>query len=431
MFQPLAGVRVIDLTVVWAGPMATMLLSDLGADVIKVENIHVWQTLARGALAHPPKLPPNPAMPGTYPKDDPGERPWNTAANSMNTLRNKRSVTIDLRVAEGRLAFERLVQTSDVVYENNVTETMERLGITYDYLRSLRPDIIFVRAPAFASTGPYRNRRAFGVHLEGVTGHSLLRSYRDLDPSTNTQIYGGDFFAGTHGAFAVIAAILYRRRTGMGQLIELPQVEAAAGMLVQYMMDYSLNRRLHESAGNRDFHGDSPSGVYPCRGEDRWIAITICDDDRWRSLCEALNAQGLGADVRFGSADGRRAREDEIDAALAELTRDWDSLELTRALQSRGIAAGPVMDARDAFEDEHLRARGMFQRRYQEDTGEIDWVGPYIHTAEGALSIRRAPVLFAQDNESVYQELLGYSSAEYDGLVAAGHVGDRFDDDLP
>src|SRR6266567_3267861 len=285
-FQPLTGVRVVDLTVVWAGPMATMLLSDLGAQVIKVENIHVWQTLARGALAHPPKLPPNPAMPGSYPHDDPGERPWNTAANSMNTLRNKLSVTIDLRVPEGRQAFEQLVRGADVVYENNVTETMDKLGITYEYLCSLRPDIVYVRAPAFASTGPYRNRRAFGVHLEGVTGHSLLRSYRDLDPSTNTQIYAGDFFSGTHGAFAVIAALLYRRRTGKGQLVELPQVEAAAGMLAQYMMDYALNGRMHESIGNRDFHGAAPCGVYPCRGEDRWVAITVCDDDQWRSLCE-------------------------------------------------------------------------------------------------------------------------------------------------
>src|SRR5579875_2251522 len=142
MFQPLQGVRVIDLNVVWAGPYATMLLADLGAEVVKVENIHVWQTLARGGVAHPPKLPPSPDAPGMYPNDDPGERPWNKAANCMNVLRNKRSVTMDLRVPEGRRAFDELVRVSDVVYENNVSETMEKLGITYESLRALRPDII-------------------------------------------------------------------------------------------------------------------------------------------------------------------------------------------------------------------------------------------------------------------------------------------------
>jgi crotonobetainyl-CoA:carnitine CoA-transferase CaiB-like acyl-CoA transferase len=430
-FQPFAGVRVLDLTVVWAGPMATMLLSDLGAEVIKVENIHVWQTLARGALAHPPKLPPNPAMPGSYPNDDPGERPWNTAANSMNTLRNKLSVTIDLRVPEGRRTFEELVCSSDVVYENNVTETMDKLGITYAYLQSLRPDIIFVRAPAFASTGPYRNRRAFGVHLEGVTGHSLLRTYRDLDPSTNTQIYAGDFFAGTHGAFVTIAALIYRRRTGRGQLIELPQVEAAAGMLAQFMMDYALNGRLHETLGNRDYHGAAPCGVYPCSGDDRWIAITVCDDEQWRNLCDVLGAPELATDPRFASASGRHAYQDDVDALLPALTRGREARGLAAELQALGIAAGPVMDARDAFEDQHLRERGMLQRRYQEDTGEVDWIGPYIHTSAGALPVRRAPALLGQDNEYVYRDLLGYSGAEYGRLIADGHIGDRFDDSLP
>jgi len=431
VFQPLRGVRVLDLTVVWAGPMATMLLADLGAEVIKIENIHVWQTLTRGALAHPPSLPAGPDTPGTYPGDEPGERPWNRAANSMNMLRNKRSVTIDLRVPEGRRSFDELVRTADVVYENNVTETLEKLGITYDALRALRPDIIYVRAPAFASTGAYRNRRAFGVHLEGVTGHSLLRQYRDLDPSSNTQIYAGDFFAGTHGAFAAMAALIYRRRTGKGQLIELPQVEAATGMLAQYAMDYALNGRLHASIGNRDFHGAAPCGVYPCRGADRWLALTVCTDAQWLALCEALRAADLAGDQRFAKSEGRREQQDELDAALASRTPAYDAWELTRELQARGVAAGPVMDARDAFLDEHLHARGMFQRLFQADTGEVDWIGPYIHTEEGALSIRTAPSRFAEDNGYVYRELLGCSDSEFAALTAAGHIGDRFDDSLP
>jgi crotonobetainyl-CoA:carnitine CoA-transferase CaiB-like acyl-CoA transferase len=431
MFQPLQGVRVIDLNVVWAGPYATMLLADLGAEVVKVENIHVWQTLARGGVAHPPKLPPSPDAPGMYPNDDPGERPWNKAANCMNVLRNKRSVTMDIRVPEGRKAFAELVQVSDVVYENNVTETMEKLGITYGYLRSLRPDIIYLRAPAFASTGPYRNRRAFGVHLEGVTGHTLLRTYPDLDPSTNTTIYAGDFFAGCHGAFAVMAALAYRRRTGKGQLIELPQVETAAGMLAQFMMDYALNRRLHQSIGNRDIHGAAPCGVYPCTGEDRWLALTVCDDAQWQALCEVLGAEALAADARFATAEGRRAHEDPLDAALPAFTREHDVWELARALQARGVAAGPVLNNADAFEDEHLRVRSMFQRCYQEDTGEVDWIGSYIHTDDGPLPIRIPPVRFAEDNVSIYKDLLGYSDAVYDELLAQRHIGDKPDDELP
>jgi crotonobetainyl-CoA:carnitine CoA-transferase CaiB-like acyl-CoA transferase len=430
VFQPLRGVRVLDLTVVWAGPMATMLLADLGAEVIKIENIHVWQTLARGALAHPPRLPINPDTPATYPNDEPGDRPWNRAANSMNTLRNKRSVTIDLRVPEGRRSFDELVRTADVVYENNVTETMEKLGITYAALSAVRPDVIYVRAPAFGSTGAYRNRRAFGVHLEGVTGHSLLRQYRDLDPSTNTQIYAGDFFAGTHGAFATMAALVYRRRTGKGQLVELPQVEAATGLLAQYVMDYALNGRLHQSIGNRDLHGAAPCGVYPCRGDDRWIAITVCGEAQWLALCDVLSANELLNDPRYATSERRTANQDALDATLSNLTPACDAWELTRALQARGVAAGPVMDAHDACLDEHLRARGMFQRRYQEDTGEVDWIGPYIHTDAGALPIRSAPVRLAQDNEYVYEDLLGYSTSAVEALRAAGHIGDRFDDSL-
>ena len=431
MFQPLAGVRVIDLNVVWAGPYATMLLGDLGAEVVKVENIHVWQTLARGGVAHPPKLPPNPDMPGMYPNDDPGERSWNRSANCVNVLRNKRSVTMDLRVPEGRAAFEALVRRSDVVYENNVTETMDKLGITYDYLRSLKPDIIYVRAPAYANSGPYANYRGFGVHLEGVSGHSLLRSYRDLGPETNTTIYAGDFFAGTHGAFATTAALRHRRRTGEGQLVEIGQVETATGMLAQFVMDYSLNHRLHKSIGNRDLHGAAPCGVYPCLGPDRWLALTVQDDAGWVHLCGVLGRPELADDPCFATADARRAHEDDLDALLPTLTREHDVWELTSALQAGGVAAGPVLSAGDAFHDPHLRERGMLPRAYQEDLGEQDYIGSYIHTNEGPLPITRAAVRFAEDNEYVYKEILGYSDEEYAALWAAGHIGDKFDDSLP
>ncbi len=433
MNLPLAGVRVVDLTVVWAGPYGTMLLGDLGAEVIKVENVHVFQPMTRGIIARPPKamMGAGPPWATGYPDDEPGDRPWNRSPTFVNIYRNKQSVTMDIRIHEGREPFEDLIRTADIVYENNVTETMEKLGITYDYLRSLRPDIIFVRVPAFGSTGAYANFRALGVHLEGVSGHSLLRAYADLDPSANNQIFAGDYFAATHGAFAAIAALHYRNRTGHGQLIEIPQVEVATGMLSQFMMDYALNGRMHEAIGNRDFHGAAPAGVYPCAGADRWLALTVCDDAGWRALADVVGNPAWAGDGRFTTAEGRRAHHDELDRLIADATRDRDARELTRALQDRGVAAGPVMDARDAYEDAHLRDRGLFQRLYQQDCGERDWVGPYLRTASGPLPIRRPPVALGEDNAHVYKQLLGFSDASFDALVTAGHIGDRFDENIP
>ena len=197
------------------------------------------------------------------------------------------------------------------------------------------------------------------------------------------------------------------------------------------MMDYALNGRSGEALGNRDYHGAAPQGVYPCRGEDRWLALTVCSDEDWRALGDVLGSPGWASDPRFATVEGRHTHHDEIDGLIAEQTRGWDAWELARALQERAVAAGPVMDARDALEDEHLRARGMFQRMLQVDCGERDWVGPFLRTAEGPLPVRRPPVAMGEDNEHVYKDLLGYPDAAYDALVAAGHVGDRFDDTIP
>ncbi|MBI2761223.1 MAG: CoA transferase [Chloroflexi bacterium] len=433
MNLPLSGVRVVDLTVVWAGPFGTMLLADLGADVIKVENIHVWQPMTRGIMARPPKIMmgSGPAWGTGYPDDEPGDRPWNRSPTFVNVYRNKRSVTMDLRVPEGRRPFEDLIRTADVVYENNVTETMEKLGITYDYLRSLKPDIIFVRAPAFGSTGAYRDYRALGVHLEGVSGHSLLRKYPDLEADSNSQIFSGDYFAGTHGAFAAIAALHHRNRTGEGQLIEIPQVEVATGMLSQFMMEFALNGRNGDAIGNRDLDGARPSGAYPCQGEDRWLALTVCDDAGWAALRDVLGDPSWAGDERFATLEGRTTHADEIDRLIADETRSRDVWELTRALQARGVAAGPIMDARDAYQDEHLRARGMYHRLTQIDCGERDWVGPFIRDEDGPVPVHRPPVAMGEDNEHIYKTILGYSDQDYDALIAAGHIGDRFDDSIP
>ncbi|MCK9521364.1 MAG: CoA transferase, partial [Dehalococcoidia bacterium] len=350
MKKPLEGIRVIDLCVVWAGPFATMLLGDLGAEIIKPENPFVFQPMTRGAMARPPEplLRMAIAWAGGVPNNTPGERPWNHNPTFVSLYRNKKSFTVDLRRPEGMDILRRLVEKADVVYENNATGTMEGLGITYDWLKGIKEDIIFVRVPAYGSTGPYSQARALGVHLEAVMGHTLLRGYDDADPSSNTAIYSGDYLAGAQGAFAVMAALWHREKTGRGQLIEIAQAENASAMFTQAIMDYTLNRRVEGAIGNRDIHGRFPCGVYPTKSPgtaedqgDHWISIHVESDEQWQAFVKAIGSPAWGQDARFATNAGREEHFREIDQHIAEYTKEQDDYELMHRLQAAGVAAAP------------------------------------------------------------------------------------------
>lgn len=429
---PLEGIRVIDLTVVWAGPFATQILADLGAEVIKLENVSVWQTYTRGIRARPTKEALAGQLPyfGGYPDGEPGSRPWNRSPTFMHLFRNKKSVTVDLRAEWGMEFLERLVSCSDVVYENNVPETLDKLGITYDWLKSVNPAIIFVRVPAYGLSGPYRDYRALGVHIEGVTSHTRSRGYMDMDPSSNTDIFASDYLSGTHGAFATMAALLHRNKTGQGQIVEIPQAESALPMLAYQIMDYNLNDRSQAPLGNRSILGHAPSGVYPCRGDDRWIAITVADDDRWVAFCNVLERPEWASESHYATVERRRARHDEIDEMISQVTRSLEVSELTTRLQKAGVAAGPVMDARDGFDDPHLRARGFFHRVHQEDIGDHDWPGFLYQLSTSPLTYRSPPVSLGEHNEYAYKELLGYSDEEYRQLQMEKKIGTEFDPEI-
>lgn len=282
---PLEGIRVLDMTVVWAGPYCTSFLADLGAEVIRVESLATFAPLTRGVRAHPTReqLQNLALFMGGYPDRQPGDRPWNRCPVFNAHARNK-SMTVDLSRPSGMEIVKDLVRSTDIFVENNVVDRIDRLGINYDMLKELKEDIIMLRMPAFGTTGPYRDFRALGVHIEGVIGHSLLRGYADMDPSANTPVYMADAAGGTHGAFAVLADLHHRRRTGKGQYIELGQAEAAVPMVGQSFMDYTMNGRSSTTMGNR--HPTAVQGCYRCagngRGDDRWVCITIHNDEEWR-----------------------------------------------------------------------------------------------------------------------------------------------------
>ncbi|MFN0148369.1 MAG: CaiB/BaiF CoA transferase family protein [Dehalococcoidia bacterium] len=438
--KPLEGVRVLDLCVVWAGPFATMLMGDLGAEVIKVENTHVFQPMTRGAIARPPQfiLDAAVAWGGGYPGNVPGDRPWNYNPTFVSLYRNKKSVTIDIRTPEGKEIFGRLVAISDVVYENNATGTMEKLGITFEWLKSIKPDIIMLRVPAYGSTGPYYNARALGVHLEAVMGHSLLRGYDDADPSSNTAIYSGDYMAGAQGAFAVMTALWHRKKTGHGQLIEIGQAENASAMFTQAIMDYTLNRRVQETIGNRDIHGRFPCGVYPSKSpgtaetqDDHWIAIHVEDDTQWLAFGNALGAPAWTADPRFATNAGRAEHSREIDRQIAAWTVERGDYEAMHLLQTNGIAAAPVLEASRMFDDPHLRARG-FPRKQQLENGQAyEFVGPIWNFTGTPVEFAQPPVALGEHNEYVYKTLLGFSDADYEAIRARGDLGMDYDPSIP
>ena len=428
---PLEGVRVLDMTVVWAGPYCTTLLADLGAEVIRVESIQVFGPPTRGSSARPTQfvienLPP---FIGGMPNREGGARPWNRYPLFNAHARNKLSMTVDLLRPEGKQIFNRMVAISDILVENNPTETMQKLGISYDELKQINPAFIMLRMPAYGNTGPYQNHRSLGIHIEGVIGHSLLRGYTDLDPSANTQVYMADAAAGAGGAFAVACALNHRRRTGEGQLMELSQAENAVPYLGQAFMDYSMNGRSQTTLGNR--HPTALQGVYPCKGDDRWIAITIFDDRDWELFREAVGNPDWARESQFTTHESRRENHDALDSHISEWTWDQDHREAMSLLQSYGIAAGAVLDQKDAVEDPHLEARAMFEEAFQSDVGTHMYPRAPFKMSESDVRIRRGPVTLGQDNEYVYKTLLKLSDTEYDALVEAGHIGDEYAEHVP
>ena len=341
---PLAGLRVLEITVVWAGPYCGSFLADLGAEVIRVESTNTFVPLTRGAAPHPPQavIDNLPLYSGGLPGRVPGDRPFNRSPMFNSHARNKRSMTVNLLEPRGREVFDRLVAVSDVLIENNPTETMEKLGISYESLKAVKDDFIMLRMPAYGSTGPYRDFRAHGVHIEGVVGHTQLRGYADTDPSYNTTVLMSDAAAGVQGAFAVLAALRHRQRTGEGQLVELGQAENFFPYLGEYYLDYAMNGRTHGPLGNR--HPTALQNCYPCAGDDRWLVITVYDHQQWLALCDVIGAPQLASDTSLADAPARAARQDEIDQHIAAWTRTKNPTEAMNILQEAGVPAGAVLN---------------------------------------------------------------------------------------
>ncbi|HAL47883.1 MAG: CoA transferase [SAR202 cluster bacterium] len=429
---PLSGIRVLDLTVVIAGPIAAAKLGDMGAEVIRVESIQDLGTGGRVPLAKTTReqVQGHPAQRRTFPDGDPGARPWNRSAMFNSHARNKLSMTVDLRRPEGMEVLSRLVKKSDVLIENHATDFVDRRGFSYDWLCEQKPDIIMVRMPGFGLDGPYAYWRTFGSTAEGHAGRSILFGYSDLAPSEIPWVYPADPTAGAVATFATIMALHHRNRTGEGQVIDLALAENVLHLLGPSFLDYSMNDRVSGSLGNRH-PGAAPHGCYRAAGDDRWVNIAITTDDEWTGFREALGDPDWAKDAQFAAAAGRLENQDELDRHIEAWTSELDRYEVTRRLQEHGVPSGPVMNEADAYDDPHLQSRGYFEEVTHPETGTHRYPGMFFKFSETPLGIRRPAPLLGEHNEYVYKDLLEYTDEEYAEFERTGHIGMDFAPHVP
>jgi crotonobetainyl-CoA:carnitine CoA-transferase CaiB-like acyl-CoA transferase len=283
-----------------------------------------------------------------------------------------------------------------------------------------------VSLSAYGATGPYRPFRAYGSNMEAMVGHAMLRGYADTDPTHNTSVFFADACGGATSAFGMMAALRHRVKTGRGQYIDMSQSENVAHTLSQAIMDYSMNGRVQHTLGNRD-PARAPQGVYPCTGDDKWVALSCADDSDFAGLSRAMGRPELIEDARFANGLQRYENHDALDVEIAAWTRTQDHYEAFHALQAQGVAASPVLSLKQVFDDPQLRARDMWQDVTHPISGTHPYLKPPIaHMSETPLQYwRHAPTL-GQDNEYFYKEVLGYSEDEYQWFVNNGHAGTTY-----
>jgi crotonobetainyl-CoA:carnitine CoA-transferase CaiB-like acyl-CoA transferase len=333
---------------------------------------------------------------------------------------------MDLTRPEGREAFYRLVRIADFFIENNGPDVVAHLGADYATLSAINPRLIMISMSGFGATGPYHGFRAFGSNMEAIVGHALLRGYSDSDPTTNSNVFFADACGGATGAFALLAALHHRNRTGKGQFIDMSQAENVTHTFSQALMDYSMNGRETPRYGNRDA-GHAPQGVYRGAGADSWLTISVGSDAEFDALCRVMGRPELLEDERYADALSRYKYHDELDAAISAWSATQDHYEAFHALQKAGVPAAPVLDFPEVASDPQLRARGMLQPVSHPIAGTHEHLkSPISHLSETPLQQWRQSPTLGQDNEYVYRDLLGYSAEEYKWFIDNEHAGTRY-----
>jgi len=402
---PLSGLRVLDATAWWAGPSATHMLAALGAEVLHLESTRRPDgvRLAAGAFV---------------------ERPgwWEWSATFLGTNSNKKGLALDLSHPEGLVLARRLLPLCDAVVENFSPRVFDSFGLGWERLHALAPRTLLVRMPAFGLDGPWRDHVGFAQTMEQISGLAWVTGH----PEDQPRIQRGpcDPLAGMHAVFATLVGLALRERSGRGHLIECPMVEGALNAAAEQVIEFTAHGEILGRLGNRS-PAAAPQGLYRCRGEESWLAVSVETEAQWVGLCAVLDRPDWARAPGLGSLAGRRSRHDEIDAALSEWAAPRELEAAAEELVARGVPAGRVADGRLASRHPQLVARGFFEEVAHPVVGTHPVPGVPFRYASCPRWIRSPAPTLGQHSRELLGGLLGLPEAELDRLEAAGVIGTR------
>ena len=394
----LADVNVVEFAAFAAGPMIGKYLANHGATVASVESNKRPDGFR---LRYPP-----------YWNDEKG---LNRSGCFAIFNDGKYGITINLKTDEGIELAKELADWADVVIENMSPGTVERLGLGYDTLSERNPELVMLSSSNQGQTGPHAQHPGFGSQLSSLAGFTHHTGYEDGGPQI---VYGPyiDLVAVGYGYIAVMAALAQREETGEGQYIDLSQYENGAQFVAPALLHHDVNNEVMGRVGNKAA-GAAPHGAYPCRGDDEWCVISVHDDDEWRAFCEATGSPTLAEDPEFATHRARKAREDDLDAAVAEWTRSFTAEEVVQRLQSAGVHAAKVNTMADLYDDPQLAARNTWWEIEHSEVGEHEYESPPFRLSETTAEPGLPDPCLGEHNEEFFRAVYGMDEGRFTRLV--------------
>lgn len=394
------GLKVLDLSWAIAGPWTVKYLADHGATVVHLESIH-----------HPDIIRTSPPFKDRKPGVD-------SSFYFVNYHCNKYGVSLNMNHPCAREIIRKLISWADVLVENFTPGVMQRWRLSYEEVKEMKPDIIMLSSSQLGQTGSLATMPGTGVQLTAYAGFNRLTGWEGRDPCV---LYGGytDCPAGRFGAVALIAALLYRRRTGKGMYVDLSQYEAGLHLLAPVLMDYQINGRIAVRKGNRH-QFVAPHGIYPCQGDDCWCAITVFTDEQWESLCRAMGDPEWSRALRFSTFSKRKENEDELNHLISGWTSTLTAEEVMFKLQKVGVPAGIVQKGEDLYKDPQLKQFGYFWEVDHPIIGKNQLEAQAFNLSKSPRKLRMPAPCMGEHTECVCREILKLSDEEFVGLIADG-----------